>query len=130
MGRAAYRGAKTRVISFPLGGIGTGCIGLSGRGRLVDWEIFNRPSKGSINGCSHFAIKAETAGRVVDARVLNADLPAPYAGDRIDTKFEGFGFGPARGTMAGLPHFRDASFQGDFPFAEVAFEDATFPGAV
>ena len=28
----SYKGAKTREISFPLGGIGSGCIGLSGSG--------------------------------------------------------------------------------------------------
>ena len=55
-----YRGAKTNQISFPLGGIGSGSIGLAGNGRLLDWEIFNRPNKGSVNGFSHFAIKAES----------------------------------------------------------------------
>ena len=45
-----YKGRNTKEISFPLGGIGSGCIGLGGDGRLVDWEIFNRPSKGSRNG--------------------------------------------------------------------------------
>ena len=37
-----YSGERLREISFPLGGIGTGCIGLAGSGRLIDWEIFNR----------------------------------------------------------------------------------------
>ena len=40
-----YRGPNTKEISFPLGGIGTGCIGLSGNGRFIDWEIFNKPNK-------------------------------------------------------------------------------------
>ena len=31
-----YEGNKRRAISFPLGGIGSGCIGLSGYGQLVD----------------------------------------------------------------------------------------------
>ena len=35
-------------IIFPLGGIGTGSIGLTAEGRLVDFEIFNRPDKGSM----------------------------------------------------------------------------------
>ena len=67
-----YKGSKTNQISFPLGGIGSGCIGLAGNGRLIDWEIFNRPNKGSVNGFSHFAIRAERghgdAAQVVDAR--------------------------------------------------------------
>ncbi|MQC28213.1 MAG: hypothetical protein DWG74_03905 [Chloroflexi bacterium] len=53
-----YQGAKTSQISFPLGGIGTGCIGLGGNGRLFDWEIYNRPNRGSVNGFTHFAIRA------------------------------------------------------------------------
>ena len=68
----SYRGAKTREISFPLGGIGSGCIGLGGTGHLVDWEIFNRPAKGSRNGFSHFAVKAESKGKLLDARVCAA----------------------------------------------------------
>ena len=48
-----YAGEFTKEISFPLGGIGTGSIGLGGDGRLIDWEIFNKPSKGSINGYTH-----------------------------------------------------------------------------
>ena len=43
-----YRGAQLRELAFPLGGIGTGCVSLEGRGALRDWEIFNRPNKGSI----------------------------------------------------------------------------------
>ena len=31
-----YQGESTREISFPLGGIGTGSIGLSGAGRLIE----------------------------------------------------------------------------------------------
>lgn len=29
-----YTGQKTKNISFPIGGIGTGCIGLSGNGEV------------------------------------------------------------------------------------------------
>ena len=90
-----YQGAKTSQISFPLGGIGTGCIGLAGNGRLIDWEIFNRPNKGSVNGFSHFAIRAERDGKVLAARVLHGDLPAPYQGELHGTRFSSFGWGPA-----------------------------------
>ena len=47
--RCVYTGASTREIVFPLGGIGTGSIGLGGNGRLTDWEIDGRPHKGAIN---------------------------------------------------------------------------------
>ena len=99
-----YRGAKTREISFPLGGIGSGCIGLGGNGRLIDWEIFNRPNKGSVNGFSHFAVKAEADGRVLDARVLHGDLLGPYGGTS-NTPFSG-GRQAAREERAGQGEVR------------------------
>ncbi len=130
MSRFIYKGSRTSQISFPLGGIGTGCIGISGSGRLVDWEIKNKPSKGSINGFSHFAVKAEADGKVVDARVLNGDLPPPYTGVPTRGLFGGFGFGPERGTMASVPHFKDVEFRGEFPIAQLKFLDPHFPGQV
>src|SRR5690606_27148200 len=73
-----YDGEYAKEISFPLGGIGTGSVGLSGAGRFVDWEILNRPNKGSTYGLSHFAVKAESEGAVLDARLLHG----PYQGNR------------------------------------------------
>ncbi len=130
-----YTGARTNQISFPLGGIGTGCIGLAGNGRLIDWEIFNRPSKGSVNGFSHFAIKAEQqtesgALRVIDSRVLHGDLQAPYNGDLHLGKYSGYGFGPRREYFTGMPHFKYVEFRGEFPLAELIFNDSKFPGQV
>jgi uncharacterized protein (DUF608 family) len=117
-----YTGAKTNQISFPLGGIGTGCIGLAGNGRLIDWEIFNRPNKGGLNGFSHFAIKAEAGGKVLDARILNGDLHPPYTGAAGD--------GPPREYLTGLPHFREVEFRGEFPIATLMFKERKFPGRV
>ncbi len=130
MDRFLYRGAKTSQISFPLGGIGTGCIGLAGNGRLIDWEIFNRPNKGSVNGFSHFAIRAEADGEVKDVRVLHGDLSAPYQGEMRAPRFSTSGWGPRREHLTGLPHFKSVDFQGEFPLAELHFQDETFPGQV
>lgn len=125
-----YRHEKTSQISFPLGGIGTGCIGLAGNGRLIDWEIFNRPNKGSVNGFSHFAVRAERAGEVVDARILHGALPAPYQGELSAPKFSSLGWGPRREFLTGLPHFAAVDFRGEFPLATLSFQDDTFPGQV
>ena len=131
MRQFVYKDEKTRVISFPLGGIGTGCIGLAGNGRLIDWEIYNRPNKESLNGYSHFAIKAETDdNEVVDARVLNGDLPPHYIGGPNRWRNTSFGHGPQRGTLCGVPHFRDVEFGGEFPFADLKFIDEDFPADV
>lgn len=124
-----YKNEKTRVISFPLGGIGSGSVGLAGNGRLIDWEIFNRPNKNSVNGFSHMAVKAERDGKVLDARVLHGDLGPPYTGQG-SVSFRGFGFGPERETLAGVPHFADHEFIGEFPVASIKFRDPHFPGEV
>ena len=59
-----YGTSKHAAISFPLGGIGAGCIGLAGNGSLIDWEVFNHPDKTRMNGISHFALRAEKDGKV------------------------------------------------------------------
>ena len=128
-----YQGIKTKEISFPLGGIGTGSIGLAGNGRLIDWEIFNIPSKGSTLGLTHFAIKAEDNENVLDARVLNSDLNPPYQGNEllnIANESAGFGHGTRISNLTGYPHFKDSIFTGEFPFATIDFFEEKFPGKV
>jgi uncharacterized protein (DUF608 family) len=125
-----YTKENTKEISFPLGGIGTGSIGLAGNGRLIDWEIRNRPDKGSVNKYSHFAVKVEKDNQVIDARVLNGDLHPPYSGQLGEPHFGSFGFGPSRAWLSGVPHFRDAVFEGKFPISRLNFLDDTFPGRV
>lgn len=122
-----YTGARTSQISFPLGGIGTGSIGLAGNGRLIDWEIYNRPNKLSRNGFSFFAVKAESGdGKVKLAKVLHGDLQPPYTGEGLG-KYEGYGFGPAREDVTGLPHFKNTTFTGQFPLAQIDYDDADDP---
>jgi uncharacterized protein (DUF608 family) len=129
-----YRGAKTSQISFPVGGIGSGSIGLAGNGRLVDWEIYNRPNKGSVNGFSHFAIRAEEGAgserKVIAARILHGDLQPPYSGDFTGKQTRTFGWGPRREYLTGLPHFPQVDFRGEYPLAELTFHDESFPGEV
>lgn len=124
-----YQGEYTKEISFPLGGIGSGSIGLAGNGQLIDWEIFNRPAKGSRNGHTHFAVKAKTKNGVV-TRVLQGDLLKDYTGQYGNRQFSGFGFGPSAGTMCAFPHFSKWTFKGEFPVAEIDFADDHFPGEV
>lgn len=101
-----YVAQYTKEISFPLGGIGTGSIGLGGDGRLIDWEIFNKPSKGSINGYSHFAVRA-IQGDKITAVVLNADTQKDFMGQYKKSRFSGYGFGPDSRKMCGFPHFKN-----------------------
>src|ERR1700742_4678494 len=128
--RFVYAGERRKYVSFPLGGIGTGSVSLTGSGRLIDWSIRNRPAIDQFNGYSHFAIKAERDGKLIDARVLNGPYEGNPTGSPSTRKFDGFGFGANRDSMAGAPHFDDATFIGRFPVAEIAFHDERFPGNV
>ncbi|MBR6052109.1 MAG: hypothetical protein IKP68_13030 [Clostridia bacterium] len=124
-----YSGEYLSEISFPLGGVGTGCIGIAGNGGFVDFEIFNRPNKGSrIQGTTFFAICAKYPDGKIDARVIlgdtDKDLSGRYNGG------SGFGHGPSADTMCGLPHFSSVTFDGRFPTAELTFSDETFPATV
>jgi hypothetical protein len=97
---------------------------------LVDWEIFNRANKCSFNGYSHFAVRLEQDGEVKSFRLLHGDTQPPYTGFNTpgDTcKYHGFGFGPPAELLCGWPHFPKHEFKGEFPLAEIAFEDPDFP---
>ena len=124
-----YLSERTKEISFPLGGIGTGCIGLAGDGRLTDWEIFNRPAKGSINGYSHFAMRA-IDGDSITPIVLNGDIQSSYMGQYSHAYYRGFGYGPFSQTMCGFPHFKTVEFNGEFPVASLDFKDGEFPADI
>ena len=128
--RFVYSGARRQYVAFPLGGLGTGSISLTGSGRLIDWSIRNRPAIHQHNGYSHFAIKAERDGELLDARVLNGPYEGVPTGSPSARKFDGFGFGANRDSMTGVPHFDDATFVGRFPVAEVEFHRENFPGRV
>ena len=122
-----YTKDKSSAISFPLGGIGSGCIGLAGNGGLCDWEIFNRSNKNSLLGYTHFCIRANR-----DFRILQGDCFEPYTGkyrQGDDNKYHGFGWGVEENLLPGLPHFRNTSFEGRFPVAQVMFsgEEESFP---
>jgi len=124
-----YKNEQLNEISFPLGGIGSGSIGLAGNGMLKDWEIFNRPSKGSLNGYSFFAVGAKNSEKKY-CKVLNGDLTTNLNGIYSKKGFTGYGFGPDTKTMSGFPHFKNCEFDGEFPIANITFSDDDFPGEV
>ena len=126
-----YRGNNLKEISFPLGGIGTGSVGLAGNGALIDWEIFNRPNKGSKNGYSCFAVKAQFPDGKSVTKILQGDHIKDFSGQyEKATRHNGFGYGPATNTYAGFPHFSNVKFDGKFPIATLTFKDADFPATV
>ncbi len=125
-----YKNEFLNEISFPLGGIGTGSIGLCGNGSFMDWEIFNRPNKGSSNPFTFFALRAEFPDGKTDIRVLQGDKTSYLSGQYSQRWFNGFGYGPDGDTMCAFPHFKNIVFNGSFPVATISFSDELFPAEI
>ena len=120
-----YTGDHLNEIAFPLGGIGSGCICLSGRGELVDWEIFNRPNKNYRPRHTFLSLwmKGQSAEPVF--RVLESRLPASFS--RHHTRYDITGAAPWYGASAGLPRMKSNTFTSAFPYARLDFEDDQVP---
>jgi uncharacterized protein (DUF608 family) len=112
-----YDQEHTRRIALPLGGIGTGTISLGGRGNLQEWEIVNRPAKGFTPHHTFFAIRTSTKSGEPVVRALEGALPPEL--------YEGWSGSPA--ANAGLPRFRNHSFQSAYPFGMVLLDDPEMP---
>ena len=111
-----FRGNQSKMISFPLGGVAAGSIGLGGRGELKNWEIFNRPNIGFRPSVALPSIWAQAGNKTV-ARVLEARILPPYEGQD----------GVGSTDMPGLSRLESATFIGEYPLAHIDFEDRTLP---
>lgn len=70
-----FEGRQLKMISFPLGGVAAGSLGLGGRGQLRDWEIFNRPNQGGSPSYAFPAIwiqcgSSKPIAHVLESRIL------------------------------------------------------------
>jgi non-lysosomal glucosylceramidase len=119
----SYKGDYLRRIALPLGGIGTGCVSLGGRGNLTDWEIMNSPAKGynpAITGLKNlgtfFAISTLSEGK---RNTLCLEGP-------IDSSE----FEAAEGCKtpnSGFPRFKEAVFNAAYPTGSIELIDDTIP---
>ncbi len=97
----SYAGAHLRRIALPLGGIGTGTLGLGGRGDLRGFEVVNRPANGFAPPNCFFALRTQTGQGEVFCRALEGPIPPE--------DFEG-SFG-CRTPNHGLPRWSEAVFE-------------------
>ncbi len=106
--KEVFRGADLRFIGMPVGGIGTGQLYLCGDGTLGNWEIFNRHEylgTGELNYVPRCPAKPVDQGFAVVV--------------------ERGGGSVARGLNA--KEFPDVEFSGQYPVAQVRYQDAAFP---
>jgi uncharacterized protein (DUF608 family) len=116
-----YKNENLNEISFPLGGIGTGSIGLTGRGSLKDFEIFNKPNYGSWYTRTFPCIRTQIDGEDPVCRVLEGPIARPYTpadGGKFHANGEGF------------PHMDATEFRGEYPFAWIKFISQKLPVTV
>lgn len=112
-----FRGRELAMISFPLGGVAAGSLGLGGRGQLCNWEMFNRPNKGYRPSYSFPSIWAKAGAGKAVARVLESRILPPYEGQ------DGLG----SNNVPGLSRLESAVFTGEYPLAHIEFHDKTLP---
>ncbi|MBQ5841469.1 MAG: hypothetical protein IIW40_05885 [Clostridia bacterium] len=86
-----YKGEYLNDISFPIGGIGTGSIGLAGNGGIIDWEIANRPKKGYFNPYTFFAIRAKLEDGSIITKVIRGDQTKDLTGQHLKVTTSHFG---------------------------------------
>ncbi|MCL5409062.1 MAG: non-lysosomal glucosylceramidase [Candidatus Omnitrophica bacterium] len=110
------KGRNLEKVLFPLGGIGTGMVCLSGWGSLAEWQIMNRPSKGLVFEHSFFTLKINNGNKPI-VKVLHGPSPV----------YEGNGHTAPNELGQNFPHFNNVSFTGSFPFAKVMLEDDIVP---
>ncbi len=113
-----YKDKYLNEISFPLGGIGTGSIGLAGNGSLKDFEIFNRPHLGSWFPKTFGIIRVKEQNKNPVCRILEGPKIGPY------TPRDG---GAYHCNGEGFPHMDSCEFSGEFPFARIKFKSKAIP---
>jgi len=114
-----YKKKYTNQIAFPIGGIGTGTISISGKGELTDWEIFNHPGKGNILPYTFFVLRIKQDDLSPPIIKVLQSTPPIY---QRNTEF-----GIRRDTGLGLPHIEICEFKGEYPFALINFIDKSIP---
>ncbi len=121
-----YEKSQLLQIAMPMGGIGAGCICLSGFGALQDFSIRHKPDTTALaDGHAHthaaFAL-LHIRGRKPITRLVEGPVPV----ERIyDQGLQAQGY--RKGGHEGLPRFTKARFLAEYPFGHVELDDPKVP---
>jgi len=97
-----YRGENLGAISFPVGGIGTGCIQIDGKAQRSIWQIFGNFHQAFVPD-SFFAVRVKAGKAQPVVRALQTTAVGPVAA------------------------MRELSFRGEYPFGWFEFDDPDLP---
>ena len=105
-----YRGKELEKIGMPIGGICAGQLYLGGDGKLWHWDIFNQPRRTDGSAYLHPLTQASPLEQGFAVEVTVGDKkhvrPLNYAG------------------------FADIGFRGEYPIANVTYQDPRVPVSV
>lgn len=117
MEKTVFSGVNTKKIKYPLGGIGTGYIGLCGDGSLSGFEPCARYTTDYNRVSPFFFVKAQSQDGVVEAKALKAHNFGKKNQRNIYSKCK-------------IPTFDKADFEYSFPFAQMEFSNKDFPAKI
>ncbi len=110
---------------MPLGGIGAGCVCLTGFGGLQDFSIRHHPDKSSLpvgHQQRHAAFAVLRLPAQGTTRLVEGPMPIGliYSGGLRAQ-------GNLGGGYEGFPRFRNCEFRGEYPFGHVRLTDPALP---
>jgi uncharacterized protein (DUF608 family) len=121
-----FTGPDLLQIAMPMGGIGAGCICLTGEGSLQDFSLRNRPATSAGPDGHGFTPAAFGLLHIRGESPLTRLIEGPMPVEKVYNQglmAQGF----RRGGYEGMPRFGSASFTGRYPFGRVSLEDPGVP---
>jgi uncharacterized protein (DUF608 family) len=120
-----YRGKNLLQIALPIGGIGAGNVCLNGHGGLQDFALRHRPAFTALPDNHGYTDAAFALLHLPESKITRL-VEGPLEPEKIyDQGLQAQGY--RKGGHEGLPRFREASFQGEYPFGHVNLSDPKIP---
>jgi uncharacterized protein (DUF608 family) len=123
--RKVYTSSESPQAAMPLGGIGCGNVYLGVGGHLKDWLIFNNVTPIQVPD-TFFFVRMKAEGKASVARVLQTALQ----GYSNVGQYGGTYKASSRVSDAEGRHVKRTSLVGEYPCAELTYEDDALPGKV
>ncbi len=117
-----YDSNHLKEIAMPVGGIGTGFFALSGIGELIDWQLMSRPHRHWRPRYANLALRTKSIENGKDRvllRVLEGSIDRLLGDDSGSPTI-----------LAGVPRFRNVSFEAAYPYGRCLLSDDDTPVSV